>query len=152
MPEYRVIVANPEELEKILEDLNLTRDEYGEQIRVDAVTHLLENLPYVTGNMLRSITWQIESDIEAYRIEIYSDEGKIGGFFYPIIVELGSSPHFVPLKTLKRWAELKYNLPPKRATALARRVQKGILKRGNVAHKHFENTAEYIAEKYGGEL
>ena len=133
--------------EEIARDLEIKIMKSAEALRREGLVYLLEHLPYVTGDFLRSIAWEMEPTEWGVHTEIYSDPNKIKKpFYYPVIVEHGSRPHFVPLKELRSWAELKYGLKGKQAYNLAKRVQRGILKRGNIPYKHFKNTIDYLAQ------
>jgi len=137
--------------ESLARDIELKILKSAETLRTEGITYLLEHIPYVTGNMLRSITWQTSIEENIIHTEIYSDHNKIKkAVYYPMIVEIGGPPHYVPLEVLRRWAELKYGLRGKDAYSLAKRVQTGILKKGNIAYYHFRNTAEYLAKNCEG--
>ena len=133
--------------EELLRDLELKIMKSAETLRTEGLVHLLEHLPYVTGDFLRSITWKTEPTEWGVHTEIYSDPNKLKKtFYYPLVVEMGGRPHYVPLEALRTWAELKFGLRGERAYGLAKHVQMGILKKGNIAYWHFRNTAEYLAQ------
>jgi len=135
--------------ENIVRDISNKIIKAAEFLRAEALSHLLESIPYVSGQMLRSISWETEVRDDLIHTVIYSDPNKIKkGVYYPLFVEMGSSPHDVPLKVLVRWAELKYGLDEKGATKLAKIVRRGIRKRGNIAYYYFRDTTEYIRENW----
>ena len=144
--EYKVEIRIDEEIEKDISDKIIKA---AEMLRAEALSHLLESIPYVTGQMLRSISWETEITDDLIHIVIYSDPNKIKKeVYYPLIVEMGSTPHDVPLKVLVKWAELKYGLDEKGAKKLAKIVRRGIRKRGNVAYYYFRDTSEYIRKNW----
>jgi hypothetical protein len=144
--EYKVEIKFDENIEKDISDKIIKAAEF---LRAEALSYLLESIPYVTGQMLRSISWETEIREDLIHTVIYSDPNKIKkSEYYPLIVEMGSSPHDVPLKVLVKWAELKYGLDEVEAKKLAKIVRRGIRKRGNVAYYYFRDTSEYIQKNW----
>jgi len=144
--EYKVEIRFDENIER---DLTGKIIKAAEFLRAEALSHLLESIPYVTGQMLRSISWKTDIRDDLIHTEIYSDPNKIKKeTYYPLIVELGGPPVDVPLKVLVKWAELKYGLDEKGATKLAKIVRRGIRKRGNKAYHYFRDTSEYIRKNW----